>query len=349
MSLSLRITRNLKLNHAKITLSSNTQRYRKMSSLIPGSNTFNPDKDIPDLSGKHYIVTGGSAGIGFGIAAHLLQHKADNVTILSNKEEHAQSALEELKEYGDASKAHWVKCDFEDLKFTEKVANELARSQDKLDGLVLNAGLGVGVYNETKDKIDSHFQVNILSQFLLLKKLLPRLQKTPGARLVFESSDLHKAADGGAQFKDEAEINNDIGPTQLYNRTKLALILLARALQRRKEAGELGFQPGQSVFINAVHPGAVATDQQLQAEEAYGTLGVVGHAIVRPFLKDPVSQGCRPALFATTSKEIEEQEISGQYIVPDKKVTSPSSKAQDDELGERLWNLMEQMLKDRLG
>lgn len=76
---------------------------------------------------------------------------------------------------------------------------------------------------------------------------------------------------------------------------------------------------------------------------------MVGHAIVRPFLKDPVSQGCRPALFATTSKEIEEQEISGQYIVPDKKVTSPSSKAQDDELGERLWNLMEQMLKDRLG
>lgn len=80
-------------------------------------------------------MTGGSAGIGFGIAAHLLQHKADNVTILSNKEEHAQSALEELKEYGDASKAHWVKCDFEDLKFTEKVANELARSQDKLDGV----------------------------------------------------------------------------------------------------------------------------------------------------------------------------------------------------------------------
>ena len=80
-------------------------------------------------------MTGGSAGIGFGIAAHLLQHKADNVTILSNKEEHGESALEELKEYGDATKAHWIRCNLEDLKGTEKVANDLASSQDRLDGV----------------------------------------------------------------------------------------------------------------------------------------------------------------------------------------------------------------------
>jgi FlaA1/EpsC-like NDP-sugar epimerase len=124
-----------------------------MSSLLPGGNTLNPDEDIPDLSGKvgkrssdrkslldsdtspqHYIVTGGSAGIGFGIAAHLIQHNAENVTILSNKEDHAQSALEELKEFGDATKAHWVKCNLEDLAFTNRVADELASSQDRLDG-----------------------------------------------------------------------------------------------------------------------------------------------------------------------------------------------------------------------
>ncbi|ETI19770.1 hypothetical protein G647_08783 [Cladophialophora carrionii CBS 160.54] len=320
-----------------------------MSSLLPGSNKLNPDDDIPDLSGKHYIVTGGSAGIGFGIAAHLLQHKAENVTILSNKEQHANSALEELKEYGDVTKAHWVKCDLEDLKFTDRVADELAQSQDRLDGLILNAGLGVGVYNETKDKLDSHFQVNHLAQFILLIKLLPRLQRTPGARVVFESSELHRGAASDTKFKDEAEINTDIGPTRLYNRTKLAQILMARALQRRKEAGELGFQPDQKIFINAVHPGGVATDQPLQAEEAYGKIGVIGHKLVRPFMKDPVSEGCRPALYAATSPEIEEKGISGQYIVPDKKVTSPSSQAQDDELGEALWRLSIDILHDRVG
>ncbi|EXJ66358.1 uncharacterized protein A1O5_10510 [Cladophialophora psammophila CBS 110553] len=148
----------------------------------------------------------------------------------------SQSALEELKEYGDASKAHWVKCDLEDLKLTEKAANELASSQEQLDGLVLNAGLGVGVYNETKDKLDSHYQVNHLSQFLLLLKLVPRLQNTPGSRVVFESSELHRGANAEVQFENEAEINWDIGPTKLYNQTKLAQILTMRALQRRINA-----------------------------------------------------------------------------------------------------------------
>ena len=167
--------------------------------------------------------------------------------------------------------------------------------------------------------------------------------------MVLESSQLHEGADGGTKFENEAEINRDIGPMKLYNRTKLAQILVVKALQRRLEAGKLGFQPGQKFFVNAVHPGGVDTDQPLQAEEAYGKMGVIGHKLVKPFLKDPVSEGCRPALYAATSPEIEEKGISGQYIVPDKKVTSPSSKAQDEELGERLWNLSEQLLKAKLG
>jgi NAD(P)-dependent dehydrogenase (short-subunit alcohol dehydrogenase family) len=82
-------------------------------------------------------VTGGSAGIGFGITAHLLQHNANSITILSNKEEHANSALEELKEYGDTNRVHWTKCDLEDLKLVDEVANKLAQSQKKIDGVRL--------------------------------------------------------------------------------------------------------------------------------------------------------------------------------------------------------------------
>src|SRR4051812_44742050 len=80
---------------------------------ITTSNDIDPDKDIPDLSGKvcihlkrstlvhvarsltnHFqifVVTGGSAGIGYGVVAHLLQHNASAIHLLSNKEEHAES------------------------------------------------------------------------------------------------------------------------------------------------------------------------------------------------------------------------------------------------------------------
>ncbi|MCJ1460785.1 hypothetical protein MMC28_011167 [Mycoblastus sanguinarius] len=320
-----------------------------MAHLITG-NKFDPNKDIPDLSGKTYIVTGGTAGIGFGITAHLLQHNASKILLLSQKEEHADEAMEELKKYGDTSKVHWVQCDLKDLKKTDEVAKNL-KSEMKIDGLICNAGEGVGKYNETVDGIDSHFQVNHLSQFLLILTLLPNLQSTQNSRLVLQSSDLHRAPLSKTTFTSLEEINTDIGPTSLYARTKLAQILFVRALVRRMENNEPGFQSPKydGPWINATHPGGVSTDQQEQAVDAYGTKGKIGVMAVRPFLKDPVDEGCKPALFAATSEDITKEKIQGQYIVPDRKVTDPSKQAQDIELGENLWRLSEQLLQEKLG
>ena len=81
-----------------------------------------------------YIVTGGTAGIGFGITAHLLQHNASKIILVSQKEEHAEEAKEELKKYGDASRVHWVQCDLKDLKRTNEVAQEL-KSERQIDAV----------------------------------------------------------------------------------------------------------------------------------------------------------------------------------------------------------------------
>lgn len=67
-------------------------------------------------------------------------------------------------------------------------------------------------------------------------------------------------------------------------------------------------------WVNATHPGAVRTDQQEQAVEAYGTKAKVGVAVIRPFMKDAVDEGCRPALFAATSDEVVTEKIQGEYV-----------------------------------
>ncbi|TIA01192.1 NAD(P)-binding protein [Aureobasidium pullulans] len=334
--------------------------------MFGSSSTFDPNKDIPDLSGKVHIatrmlwsstktsqvfvVTGGSAGIGFGICAHILQHNPAALYLLGKKEEHIQEAEERLKKFGDVSKIHSVQIELEDLKQTDQVAKELASKLDRLDGLVCNAGLGVGVFNLTKDGIDSHMQVNHISQFHLTQTLLPLLQKTPGSRLVLQSSDLHRGI-SDVKFESLEELNKDIGAMKLYNRTKLAQVLYIRALQDRKEKAQLGFDADAKVgpYMNATHPGGIQTDQQKQAEDAYGTLGKIGVAVVKPLLKDPVDDGCRPALFAATSEDIVKEGVQGQYIVPDRKVTTPSSEARDQQLGENLWKLTEKIIVDRLG
>ncbi|MCJ1355576.1 MAG: hypothetical protein MMC33_005568 [Icmadophila ericetorum] len=264
------------------------------------SHTYNPDKDISDLAGIVFAVTGGSAGIGFGIVAYLVQHNASKILILSNKKQHAEEAMEELKEFGDTSHVHWVHCDLSDLKQTDQVAKELARNEKQLDALICNAGLGVGKYWETTDGLDSHFQVNHLSQFHLLLILLPNLQATPNSRLVLMSFELHRAATPNTNFASVEEINTDVEPSFLYNQSKLAQVLIVRALKRRMDEGKLGFGSSNKVFINATHPGAVSTDQPIQSEEAYGLKGTIGVAAIRPFMKDPVKKGCRSVLFVAT-------------------------------------------------
>ncbi|KAF2274502.1 NAD(P)-binding protein [Westerdykella ornata] len=314
-------------------------------------NKFDPNTDIPDLKGKVYVVTGGSAGIGYGIVAHLLQHNPEKIYLLSMKEEHAQEALEDLKEWGDTSKVEWRQCNLESFKQTDEVASSLAKELDRLDALICNAGLGVGVYNVSGDGLDTHMQVNFFSQVHLALTLLPILQKTTDSRLVFQSSELHRMTPSSVKFASVEEINQDIGPSYLYNRSKLAMILFVRELVKRIEAQQFGpvTKDKGEPWINATHPGGVATDQQKQAEDAYGLLGTIGVKAVRPFMKDPVKQGCRPILFAATSPDVVKEEIQGQYIVPDRKLTEPSSQAMDPELARNLWNLTKEVLQTKIG
>jgi NAD(P)-dependent dehydrogenase (short-subunit alcohol dehydrogenase family) len=231
------------------------------------------------------------------------------------------------------------------------VARQLAKELDRLDALVCNAGLGVGVYNESEDGIDTHMQVNHFSQAHLALTLLPVLQKTKDSRLVFQSSDLHRAAPSSTEFANLEEINKDIGATYLYNRTKLAQVLFVRELVKRVKAQQFGTttEVEGEPWINATHPGAVKTDQQDQAVEAYGTLGKAGVAATRPFMKDPVDSGCRSALFAATSEDIAKETIQGQYIVPDRKVTEPSKQAHDEKLALNLWKLTKEVLETKIG
>jgi NAD(P)-dependent dehydrogenase (short-subunit alcohol dehydrogenase family) len=299
-----------------------------------------PSTPAPTDPVQVYVVTGGSAGIGYGIVAHLLQHKPSKIYLLSAKEEHAAEAHKSLEEWGNASLVEWRQCDLQSFKQTDQVAKTLAKELDRLDALVCNAGLGVGVYNETEDGLDSHMQVNHFAQAHLALTLLPVLQKTTDSRLVFQSSDMHRTVPSSVSFASVDEINKDIGPTYLYGRSKLAQILFVQQLVKRVQVSP--------PWVNATHPGAVSTDQPKQAEEAYGTLGKIGVAFVRPFMADPVKQGCRSALFAATSEDVVKNKIQGGYIIPDRKVSSVSNQASDEQLGENLWNLTKKVLHSKI-
>ncbi|KAA8900920.1 hypothetical protein FN846DRAFT_957665 [Sphaerosporella brunnea] len=321
-----------------------------MASLF--SNSSWSVSSIPNLASKVFLVTGGTAGIGFGITANLLAHNAERVYMLSEQPQHGHLAKEELAKYGDASKVEYINCDLRDLKQVEKTAKDLRDKLSRLDALVCNAGIGVGKYGVSKDGIDTHFQINHLAQMHLILQLLPLIEKTAeeheDARIVVQSSSLHSMAPSSTKFETLDEINKDIGPSYLYNRSKLAQILFIREFVQRLKDRKLGTSGGKNIFANATHPGAVNTTQPDQGEEAYGLLGKVIGSTVRPFMKDPIKEGCLSSLFAATSPDIKKEGITGQYITPPSKVTEPSKQAQSQELIDNLWALSEKLLKEKL-
>lgn len=90
------------------------------------TNTFDPNTAIPDLHDKVYVVTGGSAGTGFGVCAHLLQHKPARIYLLGKIQEHLAEATEGLKSYGEAQRVSPLQVDLEHPAATDRAARQPA-------------------------------------------------------------------------------------------------------------------------------------------------------------------------------------------------------------------------------
>jgi len=126
--------------------------------------------------------------------------------------------------------------------------------------LILSAGINANQFGLDADNIDRHFGVNWLGQFYVVNLLWPLLRKTskmpntPAPRIVFESSEQHRAAPSIVHFGSMDEINNpEIGNLEVYGRTKLAIILGVKygLLDRVIKPN------GDNIYALSVHPGAV--------------------------------------------------------------------------------------------
>ncbi|KAH1865965.1 hypothetical protein KXX08_003633 [Aspergillus fumigatus] len=297
-----------------------------------------PRKEIHDLTGRVALVTGGALGIGYEISRAFVLNGA-RVIMVNRKEEQGQSAIDKIKEEAGAdAKIEWIPCDMGDL-------NEIKE-------LILSAGINVNQYGETADGLDRHFEVNFLGQFYVVNQLWPLLRKTakmpgtPPPRVVFESSEQHRNAPKVVHFGSVDEINNpEIGTTEVYGRTKLAIILgvryglLERVIKPNKD----------NIYVLSVHPGAVNTAMQQQWKDAYP--GLLGKLLTTAMLAvgRNVEQGSFSALYAATSPEIEEKGWNGYYFSDVAQPGKESAQASDPMLGAALWDLSHRLLKEKVG
>ncbi|KAI9373462.1 hypothetical protein BJX61DRAFT_533130 [Aspergillus egyptiacus] len=311
-----------------------------------------PRKEITDLTGRVAVVTGGALGIGYEISRAFAMNGA-RVIMINRKEDQGQSAIEKIKEEsGNKARIEWIPCDLGDLMQVKEVFTGIREREERLDLLMLSAGINANQYAETKDGYERIFQVNWLGQFYVTNLLYPLLRKTskipdtPAPRIVFECSELHRVTTPSTKFASPEEINDPSrDPSQLYARSKLAILLgvkyglLDRVIKPNND----------HIYALSVHPGAVNTAMQQQWKDAYpGLLGRLITTVMTSLSRSP-EQGSFSALYAATSPEIEEKGWNGYYFTDPGQPGKESTMANDLELGSSLWNLTYQMITKKVG
>jgi hypothetical protein len=145
-----------------------------------GTNHFTLD-ECPDLSGNGGVITGGSEGIGFGVAYTLLKHNISKLYIIPAAKDIIDGAKGVIaKELGrdKADRIVWMQCDLSDWRRTKQVAGAIKQDTDRLDILVNNSGRGIMTAQLTDYGVDRHMAVNHMGHAVLTNYLLPLLKET---------------------------------------------------------------------------------------------------------------------------------------------------------------------------
>ena len=187
---------------------------------------------------RNAIVTGGSRGLGLGIARKLIQ-SGFRVIVIARKESDEFTAAMSETEQSHPGSLHFVPFDLAQIEGIPDMVKKLRKDFGPLYGLVNNAGMsaeGVLALTSTQ-QIEQMVRLNTTSPMVLTKHVVRFMMADGGGRIVNISSIVASTGYSGLS---------------VYAATKASLIGFTRSLAR--EVGRAG------VNVNAVAPGFVSTE-----------------------------------------------------------------------------------------
>lgn len=285
--------------------------------------------DVPDQSGRCFIVTGANTGIGFEVASALAARHA-RVLLACRDEAKAKDAMNRIRQRTPGAELAFLPLDLADLASVRRAA-ELASKEPQIDVLINNAGLQGPTLQHTAQGFEQTFGVNHLGCFAFTALLLPKLMERPGSRVVVTSSGQHK----GAKIEwDDLDAQQSYEWLPRYGASKLANLLFVFELDRRLRAA------GATVTAVACHPGLVGTNLARGSRSGNMAMSLIGLLFAKP------AMGAWGALHAATGPV-----KPGGYYGPTgfsglrgpSGEGGPSEEARNPQLAERLWDVSVEM------
>ena len=272
--------------------------------------------ELPDLSGRTVVITGGSGGIGL-ITARELARVGAHVVLAVRDTAKGENAARTLR--GGDTEVRRL-----DVSSLESVRAFARAWSGDIDILINNAGIMQVPLAYTADGFESQAATNYFGPFALTNLLLPHVTD----RVVTLSSQLHRR--GHLHADDLNWRRREYNATAAYCDSKLDVTLFALELNRRLAAS------GSRVRSLAAHPGIATTNL---VAHVGGFLGLMNRAT--RFLVNDAEHGALPSLYAAS------QDIpGGSYVGPDgvgsirgyPEVRKPSRAASDPEAARTLWS-----------
>lgn len=292
--------------------------------------------DIPDQSGRTFLITGANSGIGFEAAKALVAEGA-HVVLGCRSRSKADDAVAEIEAAGGSGSTEILEMDLADLDSVRTAAESFLADHDRLDVLINNAGLMATPQRTTEQGVELQFGVNHIGHFALTGLLLDALtaagtEETP-ARVVTISSQAHRR---GKIDLDHLDGTGKYSPWGAYGQSKLANLLFMRELDRRCS------EAGLPIMSVAAHPGGSSTN--LGNEPAGDILSKV-LGFMRPVFDKVATQSAAMGSLPTLRAAVDADVAGGDYFGPDgigemrghPKKVGMAKQATDDAMAVMLW------------
>jgi hypothetical protein len=190
---------------------------------------------MQNIEDKITLITGGSKGIGYGIARVLMDRNM-RVAITSRSEDRAKEAATKLNKAGEGE-AIGIGADVRSHGDQEKAVKAVIEKWGKLNVLIANAGLGHfgSIEDLTEDQWTETIDTNLTGVFHSVKAAVPELKKTKGYIITIASLAGTNFFAGGSA----------------YNASKFGLVGFTQAIMLDLRH--------QGINVSTIMPGSVAS------------------------------------------------------------------------------------------
>jgi 3-oxoacyl-[acyl-carrier protein] reductase len=196
---------------------------------------------------RNIIVTGGSRGLGLGIARQLAAVGYRVIAVARNSNKQLAAAIEDAGRAGPGE-LHFVAFDLSEIKAIPGLIQNIRKEFGPIYGLINNAAIGTdGVLAIMHNsQIEELVRLNTVSPIVLTKYAIRSMLSEGGGRIVNVASIIGFTGYSGLS---------------VYGATKASMIGFTRSLAR--EVGRHG------INVNAIAPGFIETDltQSLGGEQ----------------------------------------------------------------------------------